>query len=719
MAGEREPRSEIALRLGGVQVGLRPELEVTRHIFRGEVSYVVRDPISFSSHRFDSGDYEILTALHCDHTLDEVFRRLVAEGAVGDEDEERFYRFVLSLHRLAYLNLPIPDGKRLYERHRQIERQRRRERLMAAFFLRVPLWNPDPFLSRTARWAAPLFSRAAIAGWCVLVISAGLVAARRSTELAAELGDVFALENLPLLWLTIVLLKAIHELGHAWCTKALGGHVPEMGVYLIAFTPCAYVDASAAWGFSRKGERIFVGLAGMYFELAIAAVALFGWAATDPGPLHSLCTGVIVLASAVTIGFNINPLMRFDGYYVFSDLIELPNLRQRASTAMVSLGKRIALGPRPAAPGAVLDHEERLPVRLALALFGALSAIYRVLVIVSISLLIAGKFSIVGLFMAGAYVAIEVAKLLRRILDWLWFSPETAPVRRRAVVVSALLIAGTTVALFGAPFPSHVQAEGVVGTEGDSVVRAERAGFLDEILTAPGRAVRPGQVIATLADPGAIAEVIEARGSLERAEARAAALAVTDLTLAAREAEAVRFLRGRLVERERGLAGLTLASPDAGWVARSAKEDETGRWVAAGEEIATVAAGRWTVVAYLDAGEMAAMTPHAGDVATFRPKAHPSATFSGRVLRIEPVATDRVDEAALTRVGGGEIGIDPVTLRAGERLFRITIALDPHPEGERVRHGATGRVRFGAEAEPLALLLWRRLLVFLNRLDAA
>lgn len=716
MESREHARSEIAERLSGAQVGLRPELQVTRHLFRGEVSYVVIDPITFSSHRFEAGDYEILTALHPEYTLDEIFRRLVAEGSLDEEDEERFYRFVLTLHRLAYLNLPIPDGKRLYERHRQIERQRRRERLMALFFLRVPLFDPDPLLSRTVRWVRPLFSRPAIAIWCGLVIAAGFVAARRSAELAAEAGDLLALHNLPLLWVTIVLLKAIHELGHAWCTKALGGHVPEMGIYLIAFTPCAYVDASAAWGFSRKGERIFVGLAGMYFELAIASLALFAWAATEPGPLHSLLGAIVMLASAVTIGFNINPLMRFDGYYVTSDLLEIPNLRQRASAAMVALGKRIAIGPRAAPPE---EFEDRRPVRLALAAFGVLSAVYRVLVIVSLSLLVAGKFSIVGLAMAAIYILLEVAKLLRRTLDWLWFSPETAPVRRRAVAVSAVLLVAASVALFGAPLPSHVQAEGVVGTEGDEVLRAERPGFLESLHALPGGAVRPGQVLAALSDPSALAEVIEARARLEQAELRAAALLLVDLPLATREREAANYFRGRLAERERGLASLTLESGTAGWVARSPGAERTGRWIEAGEEIATIAAGRWTVVAYLSASEIAAMTPRAGDTAHFRAKAQPSANFSGRILRVEPVATDEVGEAALTRLGGGEIGIDPVTRRAGERLFRVTVALDPHPDGEMVRHGATGRVRFGAEAEPLALLLWRRLLVFLNRLDAA
>ena len=332
-AAEESGPSEIAQRLGRSQVGLRPELEVSRHVFRGRVSYVVRDPITFESHRFSQHDYEIVTALHAEHPLAEVFARLVDEEKLEANEEDAFYRFVISLHRLGFLNLPIPDGKRLYERYLANEQQRRMKRWMAMFFYQLPLVNPDHFLDRTVRWVRPLFSPMALFLWCGLIASAIFVAVRRFDEISASVGDTFAAQNLPALWLTIIVLKFFHEFGHAYATKAFGGHVPEMGAYLIVFTPCAYVDASAAWGFSKKWHRMFVGLAGMYFELAIAAVALLAWAATGPGMMQALLFNVVMLASVVTVGFNINPLMRFDGYYVLSDYLEFPNLRQRAPDA--------------------------------------------------------------------------------------------------------------------------------------------------------------------------------------------------------------------------------------------------------------------------------------------------------------------------------------------------------------------------------------------------
>ncbi len=705
-------RLEIAERLGGSQVGLRPELEVTRHLFRGKVSYVVRDPITFASHRFDAGDYEVLTAIHSDHTLDEIFKRLVDEEKLDEGDAEDYYRFVITLHRLGFLSLPLPDGKRLYQSYLTKERQKRAKRWMGIFFLQLPLVNPDHWLSRTVRWVSPLFSRGALALWSVLIISAGFVASRRWDDLTDEVGDLFGAQNIPVLWLTIVVLKVIHEFGHAYATKAFGGHVPEMGVYLIALTPCAYVDASAAWGFSRKIERIFVGLAGMYFELVIASFALFGWAATEDGLLHSLLFNVVMLSSAVTVGFNINPLMRFDGYYVLSDLLELPNLRQRATAAMVAVGKRIAIGPRPGT-----TTEDCLRTRLILCGFGAFSALYRMVVIVTISMLIASKFFLVGLVMAGMYVTIEVLKLLRRVLTYLWFSQETSTVRFRAVAVSVLLLLVIGITLFGVPLPSHVHAAGSVGTEGDFVIRAERPGFIEAIFAEPGIAVRPGQQIAELSDLSALGAVVEARTSLAQAETRAFALALVDRPLATQELETVRYFRERLTEKERSLETLTLRSEGAGWVARCVSAEQTGRYLRVGEEVATIAAGRWTVVVYLSAEEMAAASPKLGERAQFRPKGNPTTRLAGRVYQVEPVATDEVAEKSLTRTAGGEIGIDPISGRAGQKFFRVTIAVDPDPDGERVRHGMTGMVRFGANPEPLALVLWRRVLIFLNHLD--
>ena len=137
------------------------------------------------------------------------------------------------------------------------------------------------------------------------------------------------LSNLPILWLALVGLKALHEFGHAYACRRFGGAVPEMGVVFIVLTPCAYVDASSSWKFDRR-SRVAVAMAGMYVEILIAGIFALVWAGTQPGLLHDVALNVVILASVSTVFLNINPLMKFDGYYIFSDLMSVFNLQERA-----------------------------------------------------------------------------------------------------------------------------------------------------------------------------------------------------------------------------------------------------------------------------------------------------------------------------------------------------------------------------------------------------
>src|SRR5258706_426570 len=147
--------------------------------------------------------------------------------------------------------------------------------------------------------------------------------------------------NWPLLWATFVLIKLIHELGHAFSCRRFGGEVHELGIMFLVFVPAPYVDASSAWSLPSKWQRVFVGAGGMIFELFVAAICAFIWKYTDPTTLVSkLAYNAMFIATVTTILFNANPLLRYDGYYILSDLLEIPNLRQQSMENSMSLIKR-------------------------------------------------------------------------------------------------------------------------------------------------------------------------------------------------------------------------------------------------------------------------------------------------------------------------------------------------------------------------------------------
>ncbi|MCA9289513.1 MAG: hypothetical protein KDA25_00190, partial [Phycisphaerales bacterium] len=492
-------------RLRGVTVHLRADLDITRHVFHDEPSYIVRDPLTFQAHQVSATDYQIIVALGEDRTLGEVFADLVARERLDPAHEEPFYEFIVQLHRLGFLNLPMSDDKALYQRFLRRRKAERAGLLMAFLFFRVPLINPDALLDRTIRVGRLLFTRTAFVLWALLMVAAGSVAVLRRADLAAPLLSILDAQNIALLWIQLVGLKVLHEFGHAYACKRYGGQVPEMGVLLIAFTPCAYVDATASWGFVRKRERIIVCLAGMYVESIIAAVALFVWSATNVGGVNTFAYQTFMLASLVTVGFNINPLMRYDGYYVMSDLIDMPNLRQRATRQLLGVVNRWCLG-LPDPPG-------RHPawVRATLIAYGIASTIYKVVLVTGICAIIAMKFFLLGLVLAGIYFAVTIIGAVNKTVRYLWLSPATAPVRARAVAVSILVLAVLPAAVAFVPIARPVEAGGIVVPEHEHVVRARTSGFIAAVLAHPRDRVDAGTPLVILDHPETTGAADEAR----------------------------------------------------------------------------------------------------------------------------------------------------------------------------------------------------------------
>ncbi len=697
----------LAARLAQARVRLRPDLEVTRHLFRGEPQYVLSDPITFQNHRVSSQDYEILVRLDPGRTLGELFDELVTLGKLSHDDAEAYYAFVFSLHRLGFLSLPVSDESALYRRYsaRRAAAQRRWPLKLVA--LRVPLVNPDRFLARTLPSIAWMFSRAFFALWLGLVAGAGWVAWERLDELTAPLASALAAANLPWIWVLLVALKAWHELGHAYACKHFGGRVPEIGAYFILLTPCAYVDASAAWTFPRFWQRQVVNLAGMYFESIAAALAVFVWALTEPGLVNSLAHQTIFLASVVTIAFNLNPLMKFDGYYVLSDLLQIPNLASRASAWWGALGKRVLGLPSP------MNEPAALQVTFALYGFGA--ALFQLALAITLSALIASQLFIVGMAAGAAYLIHSLGGFAWRTARYLVLSPETRPVRGRAIGAAAALGLGIPAALAMLPWRQSLHVAAVVRAADSQVVRAASAGTLIAVHAEPGERVDGGALLVSLGDEELDDVCAAAAARVELAEIRRFALLAESPAHAAEESERLAAAQHALREALADRAALRVASPSAGRVLSAVGLRDVGRWLAEGAELARIGGEGWEVTFVLTEADFRAANPAAGAAMEFRATDDPGRTLRGAVTRIRPAGSRAIREPALTIPGGGEIAVDAISAEAAAHYFEVTAVLDA-PEPARLRDGSTGRVRLAVAGESLGMAAYRRVLRFLDQL---
>lgn len=704
------PPVNLAERLAKVCVAMRPELEVSRHVFRGQPGYLLRDPITFQTHHLNETDYQIVSELTPDRMLRNVFERLQAGGVLAAESEESFYRFIVGLNQRGLLSLPVSDGQQLYARYERRKALERQAGPMRYLFYRVPLLRPDDFLQQTVKWLRPFFSRAAFLLWLFCAIASFFVLWARWDDFCNPLGSMLALQNLPMLWVLLVGLKIAHEFGHAYACKHYGGRVPEMGAYFVLLTPCAYVDASAAWGFPRRLERIIVSMAGMYVESILAMGALAIWCLTEPSFVNSAAHYAMVLSTVVTVGFNINPLMKFDGYFVLTDILEIPNLAQQAKAETVGLMRRWSLGTPYESP-------HRPGVRYGLIAYGAASSAYKVLVTLGICTMLALTVPVAGVGFALLYAVGAIRDSGRQVRDFLK-SSAAAPSQRRRVfaVVGGLGVLGPTLLLL-TPVPLSRKAVGIVAREYDRVLRAEADGFVRELSVQKGESLAPGATLATLENAELVALFksraaecdrlrYELRGALQSDHAGALA------------AEA-RFIQAEreLADAERRFDSLVIRTPDGGEVTNIARLEDTGRFIHLGEPIAEIGRGRWVVRALLNADGYLAAQPVVGQPVAARLNGEAGTELTGGILRVAAAGDRRVDDAALTHLGGGEIAVQGETMEAVEPFYEVTIALDQ--PGVALRHGMTVQVKFAPRTDVLGMRIYRSALRFLNRLRAS
>ncbi|HED52846.1 MAG TPA: HlyD family efflux transporter periplasmic adaptor subunit [Phycisphaerales bacterium] len=705
---QQEQNETIASRLRPAHVAMRADLEVHRHVFRDEVSYVFRDPMTLAVHKVGEADYQLCAAITDERSLGEIFDSLVEEGLLEEDDEEDFFQFILGLHGLGFLNLPVPDDKSLYRRRQAKLKAVRSSRKMAFLFLQVPLFNPDAFLDRTKHFVSWMFTKWALMVWMAVVGSALYMLVKNWDTFFTPLGNVFTPERLIGLWLALVSLKLIHEFGHAYACKILGGEVPEMGAYFIAGTPCAYVDATASWGFSKRSERLTVVLAGVYVELFIAALAVFVWAIAPTATIQLFAFDIVVVAGIATVIANLNPLMRFDGYYIASDLLEIPNLRSTAQKHAIAVFKHILLGvPMP-------HSRFSFPMRTTLFIFGIMTALYKISIVMGISAMLSTKYLYLGIGLAAMYGGKEFYRVGKNVGNYLIHSDEARMHRVRAGVLATLVFGALPLFLVLVPVPRQVMALGVVGMEQEHVCYASQNGFIDSIDVYPGDVVDAEEPMAQLENPSVEMALDEAQRELETSRIRADALMQEDPAAASIERQN-EYAAIRRIERERSvIESLTIRAEEPGVVLQMLPMSSQGQFINQGQQIARVGSGRWVVRGLVRATSFARVGPKLGDEVTFRSISNPEVTVRAKLVRIADAGNREIPHETLTATAGGEIPISPVTGKANEPYFQIEAMVIGDPP---MTFGSTGKMRIGTHREPIATSIWRSALRLLQRLE--
>lgn len=704
-------RSKYAEFLADAVVQSRSDLEVSRQVYGKRPCYVLRDSVSFQSRSLSSRDYRVFSAIDGTQTCAVVFDHLVEAGVLDRGDEEEYYGFLLSLHQRGLLNLPIANGKALYERYKTRQRRARSGWIFKLLCWKISFGNPDAWLSRITGPLKHLLSLPALIIWLVAGGFAINVVCQRWSEFATPVASMLAIQNIATVMVILVLLKIWHEIGHAVATKGWGGEVPDYGVLMILGTPCAYVDASSAWMMPSRRKRIIISAAGMYFESIIAIVAGAVWAFTNDPLTKSLAHHTIFLSTLTTLLFNANPLMKFDGYFILSDALDIPNLKSRADEAFRWFAKKYLLGLK------INRLSGKLSANFALAAFGAASGIYRVLIISGIVAILTWRLPLGGLWLAAAYLIFTLAQQTIVVIRYLWTHPETLEHRRQAWLISIFAIVMVSIASCW-PFEQNVSTLAVTEFAGESFVRSKADGTIIAIHANEGDQVKVDQILVELESPDLqqrveqLAAEIDARHLHYR---RAIVNGSKDAEQLRTEWLSTKSEWHRLTRKK---DDLQIRADQAGVITEWNGDFEIGKRLADGEVFAQIGTGQAVVRTLLRQHKRQSILPQLGEKVWITFPWDLKQRYPAHVSRITQASTEHIRETALTSMAGGEIEVDPMEMKPLEDVY-VVEAEFVAPPTEAMRRGLRAQITFEGRRKSIAQWIWYRWLDFYRRYHLA
>ena len=687
---------------------LRDHTSVHRHRYRGSIWYVVHDHATGRVHRLSPAGYMIVAAMDGVRTVDQLWQHVGAHLNEEAPSQDDVIQLLAQLNAADLLQTEVtPDSSALVERAARAGRSRWLGNVLYPLALRIPLWHPDRFFERTRSLAKWLFGWPGAVLWFLVVVPALLLAAQHWQELGADASDrILAADNIVPLALTYLMLKAMHEFGHGFAVKAFEGAVHEFGVMLLVFAPLPYVDASAASGFRNKWQRALVGAAGMIVEVFFAALALFVWLAVEPGVARALAFDAMVVAGISTVVFNGNPLLRYDGYYILADLLEIPNLAQRAVRYWGYLVDRYVFRTDGLKDFAATDGE-----RMWLLLYAPAAFLYRQAVMLTIAVFIASQYLAIGVAIAIWSLLTSVALPIGKALWLVFASPRFHRNRSRAVTTTFGSILAVAIVLFLVPAPLYTTSEGVVWLPENAIVRAGTDGFVRALLVEPGRFVTTGEALVQSEEIALKAELeilrahvaeLEARLSAERFTDRVRAeITTTELGQARAELATATHRAERLVARSRGEGTFAVMKP----------QDLPGRFLREGQQIGYVLPPGSRIVRATVRQDDIDLVRHRLRSTSVKLAERLDEALPARIIREVPAGRENLPSKALGGAGGGALAVDPGDpqgTKTLQRVFQVDIEL---PEGARAAaaFGSRAYVRFDHDWEPAGQQIWRRL----------
>ena len=641
------PPTDAALR---AVLTFRRDLVITRSITGHDVGWMVEDRLNNAFFELGDVEYKFISCLDGKTTVADAIHRAFgndAEAPLTESDVIRLCQWLLQ-NRLVQQPAGVAAPSTATSLIALLSRYN-------PFFIRIPVLQPD----RLLEWLEPplrfLFSPMAVVFACCLMVLGTLSIVLDSARFVQTLDGILTPGRSVSLLVCWIVLKIVHEMGHGLVCKRYGGFVREAGAMLILFVPIAYIDVTSSWRFRSKWQRIYTAAAGMYVEGVFAAAAAVAWSLVENPIASQWLANVVLMAGISTILFNANPLMRFDGYYILSDLFGLTSLYTRSSQYIQYVARRYGCGATARSP--IEDSPHAAVIRV----YAVASTAWRASIVVGLLLAAATMFHGAGIVLVVIGLLLWVVWPLYRIAQFLKRSVgDGEPAQRTRIVLTTCVVSCLmTLFMLVVPWPVTNAAPGVVEYAPLEVVRASTSGFVDQILVEDGEVVTAGTPLVVMNNDELQLEIASLRLEIEKSQQRIRRLR-NQQQMAAVDSEQSqrRSLHTQLAERLEQREQLSIVAPADGRVVRRQLPSLLGTYLEEGDVILSLG----------DEGRKELRISLAqSDVEQLRKRTHSAATarlpgadvIACQLDRITPRATRQAPHESLYAINGGALSIQP------------------------------------------------------------
>ena len=638
--------------LGQIQLRLKDSL--TFSVQHGQKSdwYLVEDESRNQFFRIGEPEYTFVSLLDGKTTLSSALATtcsLLGGNALSEEDAIALCQWLIE-SQLAHTSASA-SVDRMHATQAKSEQAKAVQRLNP-ISVKFEMFELDNIATQLNRFGGWLFS-IPVAIVAMLTAIAAILTLSDQWEKVGQFSSFFSRDNL--LWMTVtwLLLKLIHESAHMICCKKFGGKVGKGGILLLLLIPMPFVDVTSAWKFTSKYHRMLTSAAGMLAEIFIASVAALIWVSTDPGPLNYHCANIMLAASLHTLIFNANPLMRFDGYHMLADWLEIPNLGSHGQSYVISIANKIFFAkPLRKTEYAGLQGQ-------AIKVYGFAALIWKVLLCFTLTIAAANLFYGFGLLIAvGAtifWLAIPTCKLFKYLVVGSEFDTPNRP--RFAIVTSiitvVLFLAGTLI-----PAPSVINAPVVVDFEPLSIVRTETAGFVKEICVEDHDVVKKGDLLLVLSNKELETQIAKTNAEIGKARIRARSMQNSgEIGAWQAEVASIEALEKRLDELKSNANKLRIHAKQAGEVIANNLDTKLGSFVLPGTELLSIGdPEQKEAVALVAQQHVADLQDNLGQSVTLR--IWGSSELAKATLDVvDPKTSDEVTHFAFAGIYGGPLDV--------------------------------------------------------------